>query len=93
MTAAVQKRTPGMTREQITNRYVRGWISEAEFRAEMVKLYDREDEAERIQRIVDRAFELRNRHADGDPIQNLVRLAVRLALNDAATAKATGSAS
>jgi hypothetical protein len=32
-----------MTEEQIRNRYVRGWISLEEFRAEMVKFYDRED--------------------------------------------------
>lgn len=32
-----------MTEEQITNRYVRGWISLAQFQAEMVKFYDRED--------------------------------------------------
>jgi hypothetical protein len=32
-----------MTEEQITNRYVRGWISLAQYRAELVALYDRED--------------------------------------------------
>lgn len=32
-----------MTEEQIINRYVRGWISLAQFRTEMVKFYDQED--------------------------------------------------
>jgi len=32
-----------MTEEQITNRYVRGWISLEEFRKELVKFYERED--------------------------------------------------
>jgi hypothetical protein len=35
-----------VTEEQITNRYVRGWISLSEYRAEMVKFYDREDAKE-----------------------------------------------
>jgi hypothetical protein len=35
-----------VTEEQITNRYVRGWIGLSEYRAEMVKFYDREDARE-----------------------------------------------
>ena len=36
-----------MDEEQITNRYVRGWISLEDFKAEMVRFYDREDKKER----------------------------------------------
>jgi len=71
-----------MTEEQITNRYVRGWISLEEFRAEMVKFYDREDAKDRIDRIAKQAYADRDRDR-GDPIQSLVRLAIRLALADA----------
>lgn len=40
-----------MTEEQITNRYVRGWISLTEFRAELVKFYDREDAKDNAARL------------------------------------------
>ena len=36
-----------MSEEQITNRYVRGWISLSQYRAEMVAFYDREDAREK----------------------------------------------
>jgi len=71
-----------MTEEQITNRYVRGWISLEEFRSEMVKFYDREDSKDRVDRIVKQAFAERDRES-GDPIATLARLVARIALADA----------
>lgn len=43
-----------MTEEQITNRYVRGWISLAEYKRQMVAFYDREDAKDQKERDNDR---------------------------------------
>lgn len=40
----------GMSEEQLTTRYMRGWISLKEYRAELVRFYDREDAREAAER-------------------------------------------
>jgi hypothetical protein len=72
-----------MTEEQITNRYVRGWTSREEYRAEMVKFYEREDAKDRVERIAKEAYAKRGNSGKVDPIWHLVTVAVRLALADA----------